>query len=60
MTQMTANAKSFKEMNVQHPVVYGSVIDPHEGGARYTLKNDMTFELTRDECRSVGEVRWDL
>lgn len=53
-------AEKFIAANKLSPVVSGSARGKGGEGARYTLKNGMTFVLTADDCRKIGYPRWDL
>lgn len=61
MTEPTTNAIIFMRANEKSPVVYGSVTGPERDptGVFYRLENDNTYELSRDDSRSLPCVpRW--
>jgi hypothetical protein len=57
---MTPNAQAFKTANAASPVVFGCAQGgyPNTISAFYRLKSGQTFNLTAEECRQVGRVRW--
>lgn len=55
---MTKNVQQFLDANALSPVISGAVIGQGGQGAHYTLENGAVFELSHDDCETIGKPRW--